>query len=235
MKVTLFMPTMNRLEFTKRSIEELFRQTNASYVEEFLVVDGRSEDGTVEWVRQAAKNAPYPSKVVTINERHVVNAMITARDQSNSSVIAKVDSDTMVSKDWLEIGLEVLQRHSDLWALGVHGRGFLNANAQTSDRNWKPAVHVGGIGLFRKQAWEGLRPVGNTYYGWTGHQHRASWKKGWLDPGLPVFLLNLLRFQPFLGLSEDYIRRGWQRKSEYYRDDEEALWSWRFPNWRESV
>lgn len=232
MKTSLFMPTMNRLEFTRLAVEELFKWTDKASVDQFLVVDAGSDDGTAEWLRKILKSAPFPSSMVTVGVRHVVSSMQVAYKCLKSELIAKVDSDTVVCPEWLPTSLQVMGANPELWALGIHGRGFMGGAAPL---RFQPSQHVGGIGVFRRKAWTGLKAGGKPYYGWTRHQHNVPWEKGWLSPGLPVFVLNLLRFDPYLAWSEEYIRKGWQRASRPYRNCEAALWDWKFPEWRASL
>jgi hypothetical protein len=84
-------------------------------------------------------------------------------------------------------------------------------------------------------AWKGLVPEEAPYLGWTTHQCNGSWKKGWLTPDLPVFLLDQLPFKPFIGLRKAYFDRGWHRTAGGYKESQENYWAWKFPDWRKQM
>lgn len=234
-QITLFLPTFNRLEFTKIVLEELLKNTNPSLVSEFIVVDTGSSDGTKRYVRsRLARSCPFPYRVFEISQSHVVHAMIKARELSRTPFIAKVDSDTVVPPEWLDVCHSVMSRHPDLGALGIEPFNPPH-DCPPEERSVRYVKHVGGIGLFKKSSWSGLRPGTPPFHGWTGHQHRSEWKKGWVDPDLKVILLDHLDFEPFSSLSKTYIRKKWQRAWRVYSDSFAGLWEWRFPDWRSKV
>lgn len=231
-KIDLFMPTFNRLEYTKIAVESLFSTTDARLVTQFIVVDGNSDDGTTQYLEKTLGDAPFKSRLIRIRERHVVHAMQAARDACQTPIVAKLDSDTVACPDWLPISLDVLNRHPDVWALGIGAGESMVPWTSKEPRSYLAAKHVGGVGLFRRKAWEGLMPETAPYHGWTTHQWNSPWKKGWLMPNLPIFLLDQLPFEPFVSLRSEYFNRGWHRTRSGYRESQEAYWTWKFPDWR---
>jgi glycosyltransferase involved in cell wall biosynthesis len=122
-RVDLFMPTCNRLEYTKVAVASLFETTNPKLVNQFIVVDCRSEDGTNQYLAQTfLQSTPFRCRLITIDTKHVVHAMTTARDAAQSTIIAKIDSDSVPCPKWLDISLDVMARHPELWALGITPR-----------------------------------------------------------------------------------------------------------------
>lgn len=233
-KITLFMPTFNRREIANVALANLIENTSPGLVEELLVVDCRSTDGLEADLPRAAamKDAlPFPMRVVTIRERHVVAAMQAARAEARTPLIAKVDSDTMVPPGWLERLSSVMERHPELWALGMEPRGEIQ-DASPAASGYAPAPFVGGIGLFRRDAWKGMIETASSYFGWNEHQALQPWAKGWLRPALRVFLLDFLPFQPFQALQTLYFDRGWHRSRGTYLEAQEDLWGWKYPLWR---
>ncbi len=232
--ITLLFPTFNRLEFTKVALETLLENTTPKLIKEFLVVDGPSEDGTTEYLTsRLAKPMPFPTRLIRITERHVVQAMLMARDLSKTPLIAKIDSDTMVPSGWLDACVDVMGRNEDLWALGIEPFSEI--------KDWPPdkrgvnnAQFVGGIGLFQKKAWNGLRAAKPPFFGWTEHQEKSTWRKGWLHPAMNVFLLDHLPFEPFCSLSKTYVAKNWQRAWPFYPKSCAPRWEWRFPAWDKS-
>lgn len=232
--ITLFMPTFNRLEFTKVALEALLENTNPSLITEFLVVDGKSDDGTAAYLKERlGKKTPFPTWFAQIKDRHVVQAMLTARERAKTPLIAKVDSDTLVPPGWLDACADVMGRNDDLWALGIEPFSEIK-DCSPEQRGVNDARFVGGIGLFQKRAWSGLRAAKPPFFGWTAHQQKSPWKKGWLHPAMRVLLLDHLPFEPFCSLSKTYVAKQWQRPWPFYPESCASRWEWRFPDWKNS-
>ncbi len=230
--ITLLFPTFNRLEFTKIALQALVKNTPPKLVHRLLVVDASSDDGTAEYLKDyLATPRAFPARLISIRERHVAHAMLKAHKEARTSLIAKVDSDTVVPPGWLEACISVMSRTPSIWALGIEPFTPIKACAP-EERGFKEARFVGGIGLFRRAAWDGLRPGIPPFFGWTEHQNRSSWKKAWLDPAMPVFLADHLPFEPFSSLSKKYVEKKWQRSWPFYPTSEAFRWEWRFPDWR---
>lgn len=230
--VSLFMPTMNRKEMAAIALDTLFKNTTPALVKELVIVDGSSDDGLHEYlVHRVAAPTPFPARLVTITQRHVVAAMQTGYEEIRSALIAKVDSDTMVPPQWLEALLSPMRRYDSLWVLGMQAWGEIK-DVSPEERGFIAAEFVGGIGLFRREAWKGLLPLGDTYFGWNNHQASRPWGKGWLNPSIKVFLLDCLPFEPFRTLRKVYREKGWHRTDSEYTEREELLWSWKYPNWK---
>ena len=91
--------------------------------------------------------------------------------------------------------------------------------------------HVGGIGLFRRSVFKThpLPKPSGTYYGFTEWQwEHQDVRKCWIDPPLPVFLLDHLPVEPWRSLGKEYVNKGWQRESwgEYDEVKDRGLWEW---------
>ena len=103
---------------------------------------------------------------------------------------------------------------------------------QSKERGIRIVSHVGGIGLFRRSAFERFgKPTPNSTdgrYGFTEWQwQNPEMVKAFLDPPLPVFLLDHLPFQPWIGHSMRYEQMGVQRRQwGFYAEGHRALWDW---------
>ena len=94
----------------------------------------------------------------------------------------------------------------------------------------RPVSHIGGIGLFRRRAFEryGL-PTPDGRFGFSEWQWKnAEMVKAFIDPPLPAFLLDHLPFDPWLSLSAKYEAEGIQRPHGWLYDAEnhKGLWQW---------
>jgi SAM-dependent methyltransferase len=161
--------------------------------------------------------------------RSVVTSMLHFVDAAEAPILAKLDSDAVVPPAWLRQSLAVLDRHPELMLLGIeamnpHGAG-LDLN-----RSYTPAEFISGLGLYRRSAFAGDRPEPfETYYGleeW--QQARPEVVRGWINPAIPLFLLDRLPLEPWATFSSRYVERGWQRPCYVY-DPACDLWHWRWP------
>lgn len=232
LRVTLLLPTWNRVEFTRTVLENLIATTPAAHVNEMLMIDAGSEDGTAEYLKTAEeKLTAFNAKFFTNPERHVVSTMKMAARMASCEWIAKIDSDTIVPPGWLEACIGIVERHPEVWALGIEPATNPGPIPPEGHR-YARTRYVGGIGLFRKQAWEQIVPGSHCYAGWPEHQTQMPWVKGWVHPPIKVFLLDRLPFEPFKGLKLSYVKRGWQRISSPYPERAADQWAWKFPDWQ---
>jgi len=109
---------------------------------------------------------------------------------------------------------------------------------------YRQTDHIGGIGLFRRavfekyplallteqeKEWYRSRGQDPRYYGFTEWQwSHPDVRKVWIDPPLPVFLLDHLPMEPWMSLGKQYVLNGWQRATWGYYDPEKdrGLWEW---------
>lgn len=145
--------------------------------------------------------------------------------RTDADVFAKIDNDTVVPPGWLGECQSVMERCPELDLLGIEV--FCTVAPASVERGYQPASYIGGIGLMRRRAFRSL-PDPEGYFGFTAWQSRHEEViKGWLDPALPVFLLDRLPIEPWRSLSAAYVDRGWQRKWGFYRpESKEHLWGW---------
>lgn len=236
-KIDLFMPTCNRFEYTKVALESLMQTSDHALINQLILVDSKSEDGTREYLEDFVKRKfLFPAVLIKTEARHIVHSMLAAREAAKSALIAKIDSDSVPPPGWLRVSLDVMKRHPEIWALGIVPRtNDVTPATENVSRTYVAERYVGGVGLFRRDAWKDLKPEKAPYWGWTTHQYNSSWVKGWLKPYLPLFLLDQLPFEPFVGLRKKYFDRGWHRARGGYSEAQATYWTWRYPDWRRSM
>jgi hypothetical protein len=216
----------NRLEFTKASLKALVENTNWNLVAKLIIYDDDSQDGTREFVQKLS--FPFLSVVRAGTYGSPVQVMIDyLADISPHDRVpfAKIDSDTMVPPGWLDECMRIMDVHQELDLLGIEAFNDI-APGVVHYRSYKTAAHIGGIGLMRSSAFVTV-PRPNGRYGFTAWQEQnPEVVKGWINPSLPVFLLDRLPREPWRTFSEEYIAKGWQRRWGPYTEEFKRLWSW---------
>jgi hypothetical protein len=218
----------NRLEFTKATIAALAANTNWDLVDQFILYDDNSTDGTREYLKEWLLGPRVPARVVPRFEvfGHPVNVMRDyLQNHRRHSIFGKIDSDTMVPPGWLDESFGVMDRHPELDLLGIE---VMNpVEDVTSDRGYTASRFIGGIGLMRASAFITRPEPNGKYFGFTEWQERnPQVSKGWINPAIPVFLLDRLPMEPWQSLSAGYVERIGQRDWPKYSPKSTDLWSW---------
>lgn len=219
----------NRLEFTKASLKALEENTNWSLVDQLVLYDDNSTDGTREFLKQWVACTEIPATVISRFGvfGHPVNVMRDfLANHRRHSIFGKIDSDTMCPPGWLDACFAVMERNPGLDLLGIEAMNAVDSTA--IDRSYTDARFIGGIGLMRARAFDKTRPEPNgPYFGFTEWQERnPQVTKGWINPSLPVFLLDRLPREPWSSLSLEYVEKFGQRKWPPYSPDSTDLWGW---------
>lgn len=215
----------NRRSFTKAAVEALRRNTDWSQVSRVLVYDDDSKDGTADYL----KGVRWPVAAEFRGDTFggpvaVMNHYLT---HGCSPIWAKIDNDTMVPPGWLTECLAVMDKHPELDLLGIEA--FYPVKSAPAERSYETAEHIGGIGLLRSKAFKTLpRPNGRGgRFGFTAWQLMSDWvTAGWINPALPVFLLDRMPMDPWVSLSLRYEKNGWQRPWDKYDESKANLWEW---------
>src|SRR5208283_4057898 len=107
MKFSVIVPTYNRIELLKKTLESLFRQNFKEY--EVIVVNDGSSDGTNEYLSRLSEGS-------RIKYVHHANSGLAATRQAGlqcagGEYIAFTDDDCVVPSDWLRKIHDAFQQH----------------------------------------------------------------------------------------------------------------------------
>lgn len=200
----------NRLEFTRKSFETMLANTEwHKGVDRLFVYDDGSEDGTCEYLEEAVRRSPVKAKLIKTARIGPVGVMIDYICHTNiDGIFVKIDNDVMLPPGWFSDGLSVMLSDPTIDLLGIEAIRPLGP----APRSFYPDEHIGGVGFMRTRTFEGCVPAPRGRYGFTKWQNvHTKVRKGWIDPALPVCLLNLVPFEPWASLSRQYVAKGWQR------------------------
>lgn len=219
----------NRLEFTRKSFETMLANTDWSKVSRLVVYDDGSDDGTLEYLRRAIEQSPVPFLLCATLGLGPVGVMRDFLKREGAPLFAKIDSDTMLPPGWLGECLDIMERNPGLGLLGIEAR----IDAEPSGpppRQIYAAAFIGGIGVMRRAAFSDLPDADGprSRFGFGAWQDRhPEVGKAWINPPLPVCLLNMVPFEPWASLSKEYVAKGWQRSwPDVYGPERSDLWDW---------
>lgn len=224
----------NRRAFTEFTFERLLENTNWDLVGRLLAFEDRSTDGTTEYLMNRISDVPVLARVVQPLGERWGTSVAPLHDHvhggGSSSLIATVENDLAVPPYWLEAMLDVMGANPALELLGMES--FFNGEARSDwdgIYRYSKHTHIGGNGLMRLSAFS-ARPKFRVlnFTGFEVWQKEEDVNVGWIDPDIPVCLLDRLDFDPWKSLSEEYEALGWQRPWEKIPEYASFYWDW-FP------
>ena len=228
--VDLLYLACNRRAFTEETFNTLVANTDWFLVRRLFVYDDGSIDGTKEFLKKSVKRIETEVLFQETSFGDPIGVMGDFIERSEAPLLAKIDNDAMVPDGWLNDAVAVMRRHEELDLLGLEPG---NRVADSEKRGYESVDRIGGLALMRKRAFAESAPQsGQKYCGWWEWQQKAGAKlvKGWVKPGIPIFTLDRLPFEPWMGMSKEYERNSWQRHWWNYDPvDDAALWRWRWP------
>lgn len=121
--VNITMPTFNRLELTRQSIEALVRHTGQPF--HLTVVDNASQDGTREYLRGLRDQGVIQTLLLLDRNMGVACAANAGWAAVPAPLYMKLDNDIAVNRDgWLDDLAAVLLRNPELAALSYPTRPY---------------------------------------------------------------------------------------------------------------
>ncbi|MDP8230531.1 MAG: glycosyltransferase family 2 protein [Candidatus Gorgyraea atricola] len=122
MKCDIIIPVWNQLEFTKKCIESVFRNTN--YAFRLVVIDNGSAKATRAYLDELARDKKTGVTVLRNNENlGFIKATNQGIRESDAPYVCLLNNDTEVTKGWLKEMVNVAEKKKDI--------GIVNANSNT--------------------------------------------------------------------------------------------------------
>jgi hypothetical protein len=219
----------NRVEFTEESWCRLRQNTNWDLVDKIVFYDDGSTDGTLQFLQRQAQ--AMGAELRQTNFGSGLTARTDFFRRATCELLATVDNDAMYPPGWLEIGLELMGRKSELQYLCLENYFGLKGPLPYTYRQSRTGD---GLAIIRRSIFRGddVPIAQDTYHGLDDWMIKHKIVVGWLKPAINVFLLDRVPLEPWCSISEKYVKNGWQRKLEgqpgvhRYTDAESYLWSW---------
>lgn len=198
MSVAIVLPTHNRLEYTKKTVERLLSDKDEQF--ELYLWDNASTDETAKFLKSLRDERIVDVYISKANEGQV-GAMNWAWKRSKAELVGKLDNDCLVTPGWTKIFAEA---HRDIEKLGalacwhffekdfdgqraehkiqrfgehqifrhpwVCGSGFIMKKSTYEQMgDWPSGANVGTTGYFLKMAMAGF--VNGWYYPLVYQEH----------------------------------------------------------------
>lgn len=115
-EVSIVIPTYNRANSLKETLESLFLQNFPANKYEILICDDNSSDNTEEVVKELMRNKQHNLRYIKVKSSikgpgKVRNAGI---NQSLGKIIGFTDDDCIVSRNWIETAIECFKKHEEI-------------------------------------------------------------------------------------------------------------------------
>lgn len=114
MKISIIIPVYNRLEFTKKCLESIFKY-GSKYDFEIIVVDNASSDGTKEFLDSLSE------KVIAIHNKENLGfgkACNQGAKKANGEYLLFLNNDTIVTKNWMNVLVKELDENPEIAMAG---------------------------------------------------------------------------------------------------------------------
>ena len=92
-KISIIIPVLNQKQFLQKAIESVIHQDFTDY--ELIIIDGKSEDGTIDVIKQYENKISYWKST---EDRNVYDAMNKAVAQSNGDWLYFLGADDEICK-----------------------------------------------------------------------------------------------------------------------------------------
>lgn len=226
-----------RPEFTKASWAALQKNTPNTNLWVFTDGDESQELTGCEVIE------PFGGPVACMNA--FLDISLNSSRSPAGDLVAKIDNDVIVPPGWLQACEDIMRRHPEVDLLGIEPwtpdtalfPKFVHPSfGPFTGYEARRVSHVGGIGVFRRSVFERFgRPTPNSQdgrYGFTEFQWaHKDMVKVFIDPPLPVFLLDHLPSPYWMWLSKKYEDAQVQRRQWgfYHPVLHSSLWDWWSP------
>ena len=148
MKVSVLIPTLNRIRFLKESLASVRRQTHPGL--EILVSDDGSTDGSPDYLRELMTHDPRIRLLSRNPEPGLFSNMNFLIKHATGDAFALLGDDDILEPDFVRRLIQPLREHPgviaafcDHWIIGAEGRIFHEATEENSRRYGRSTLPAG--------------------------------------------------------------------------------------------
>jgi len=119
MDVSIIIPVLNKIEFTRQCLDRIWRNTGGRIEYEVIVVDNASTDGTRHWFESAVE-WPHPVRYVH-NDQNIgyARANNAGARLSQAKSLLFLNNDTLVQPGWLAEMSRVARSSASIGVVGI--------------------------------------------------------------------------------------------------------------------
>lgn len=128
MNITLMMATYNRLDLTKRMIDNLFENTKLPF--NLAIIDNGSEDGTLNYLTKLVPRGTQKGINIYLKPNYQNRGIAIARNQGlniandlDTDFYCTIDNDVEVPDGWLAECIDILKANRSYGMIGVNMEG----------------------------------------------------------------------------------------------------------------
>jgi len=138
-EVSVVIPTYNRSALLRDAVDSvLVQDTQTAY--EIIVVDNNSKDDTAAVVRSLTESHPGIVRYIFEPQQGNAHARNRGVESASGPIVAFIDDDVTVERDWLELLKNVLDERSDLSFVGGRVLPHWNVSPPSwlTQEHWSP-------------------------------------------------------------------------------------------------
>lgn len=200
--IDVIYPVHNRLFYTQITFPRLLHEcikTNSK----LWIYDDESDDGSYEFILDVLKRSGYENYFIHHlkigNSTYCINQTLR---YGENPFLYKVDNDCIIPEGAFDFMIENIPETCGFLMMKETGDFPCIVSRDLTER-----VNIGGIGLFRRKAFDqGNIQSNNRYFGFTEYQKRSKWKR---------FEINayntILDKSPYYSREKEYEEMGWGR------------------------
>lgn len=232
--VDIMLTVHNRAEFTKECLYHLFHSTSWDNVRKLTVYNVDSKDGAREVALKMLSSFDKADwEIVDVPKAHIMDIQNFHVRKVRTPLVAKLDNDVAVPSQWLDVALSVCERYPDIGILGLSPMmGFTQMEISKEKFGCGRVPSVGGLFLAYTHVFQkapSLPVAMGSRDGFQEWQEKVipSVTKAWISPGIHLILMDMVPFQPWAGMRDRYIEKGWQRRGGVYDPNNPIMNWWR--------
>lgn len=190
---SLMLVTYNRLDLTKRMLDNLFKNTNHPY--RLIIIDNGSSDKTPEWLKGLSKdNAHCKDIELCLCKKNYGIAIgrnlgLEIANKYSDPYLSTIDNDIEVPEGWLTNCIELI-KSNPRFSIGVNMEGvnYPSMTANGKSFQYKANGNLGSACMVFSRALHEKIGFFNTDYEYYGHEdadwgfraRRVGWSLGYL-------------------------------------------------------